>query len=146
MNAVIRKILWLFLLLPILLTTLKLHVWCMTLSNDSINSILLVETNGPNIINRSEASSSSSSEHGIQETIVVPKAIDAHKEAQRLYDEALREYGATTFRTIRHECDEWTQLGCQCSGSLEKIILSCRGLMNGFTFFSSNFPTRLIKL
>lgn len=92
--------------------------------------------------------------NGFHETIVLPTALDAHKEAQRLYDEALKEFvGATggSLKTMKQECETpWVkQHGCLCSGTVEKLVLNCRavGINNELLLFStSKFPETLIKL
>lgn len=95
--------------------------------------------------------------NGFQEAIVLPTALDPHKEAQRLYDEALKEFiGATgggggAFKTMKQECETpWVkQHGCVCSGTVEKLVLNCRavGINNELLLFSTTkFPETLIKL
>lgn len=170
MNAVIRKILWLF-LLPIL-STIKIRVWCMTLSasssgssntNADTNSIIIAATSNPNNTSNTKhlekfqpltTSRPFLTRNGFHDTIVVPTALDPHKEAQRLYDEALKEFADATggsLKTMKQECETpWVkQHGCLCTGTVEKLVLNCRaaGINNELLLFStSKFPETLIKL
>lgn len=92
--------------------------------------------------------------NGFYDKIVLPTALDPHKEAQRLYDEALKEFvGATggSLKTMKQECETpWVrQHGCLCSGTVEKLVLNCRavGINDELLLFStSKFPETLIKL
>lgn len=108
------------------------HVQCMTLSNFSeipYQQQLL--------------STERTSAVGIKEAIVIPTN-DPHKEAQRLYNEALLQFGAT-MKTMKEVCGSWETRGCICSGSTDKTTLNCRGqLFNALSF--DDFPETLIKL
>ncbi|XP_063702564.1 leucine-rich repeat-containing G-protein coupled receptor 5A [Culicoides brevitarsis] len=93
--------------------------------------------------------------NGFHDTIVLPTATDADKEAERLYNEALKEFVAASdgfpLKTMKKECETpWVkQHGCLCSGTVEKLVLNCRatGINNELLLFStSKFPETLIKL
>lgn len=80
---------------------------------------------------------------GLHESIVMP-TMDTHKEAQRLYDEALKQH-LGTISTLKELCEPWQRIGCHCSGLVERLVLSCRSI--GITNFSRmTFPETLIKL
>lgn len=109
-------------------------VQCMTLSNFS---------DLPNY-QQQLLSTERASAVGIKEAIVIP-TYDPHKEAQRLYNEALQQFGATNMKTMKEVCGPWEQKGCSCSGSVEKTILNCRGQRINALMFD-DFPETLIKL
>lgn len=83
-----------------------------------------------------------SSRGAIQETLVIPSS-DSEREAQEIYDKALEQfdsYGAST----RKVCAAWEQRGCQCSGTVDELILSCRAISLNET--PTDLPKNLIKL
>lgn len=68
---------------------------------------------------------------------------DPEAQAKRMYDDALQEFGVKG-RTFREVCKPWEQTGCKCSGSLEEMSLSCRGVtLNGVPY---GLPDSLVKL
>lgn len=78
----------------------------------------------------------------IRETLVIPSS-NSEREAQEIYDKALKQfdaYGAST----RKVCDAWEERGCQCSGTVEELILSCRAI--GLNETPTDLPKNLIKL
>lgn len=78
----------------------------------------------------------------MRETVVIPSS-NSEREAQEIYDKALKQfdsYGAST----RQVCGEWEQRGCQCSGTVDELILSCRAIALNET--PSDLPKNLIKL
>lgn len=78
----------------------------------------------------------------IQETLVIPSS-NSEREAQEIYDKALKQfdsYGAST----RKVCATWEQHGCQCSGTVDELILSCRAIALNAT--PTDLPENLIKL
>lgn len=78
----------------------------------------------------------------IQETLVIPSS-NSEREAQEIYDKALKQfdsYGASA----RKECATWEQRGCQCSGTVDELILSCRAI--AFNATPTDLPKNLIKL
>lgn len=78
----------------------------------------------------------------LSETIIMPTR-DPHKEAQMMYDEVLRQHlGSLT--TIKEICEPWQKQGCHCSGTVDRVSLSCRSI--GMTNVSMNYPETLIKL
>lgn len=83
-----------------------------------------------------------SSRSAIHETLVIPSS-NSEREAQEIYDKALKQfdsYGAST----RKVCATWEQLGCQCSGTVDELILSCRAIALNET--PTELPKNLIKL
>lgn len=147
MKAVIsRKILWLLLLVVDV---------CLINNNDNNNLTASdSESNNNNkrhrsffvqcmtLTNWSTLTTSPSSGGMLSERIMIPTH-DPHKEAQQMYDEALKEHlGSLT--TIKDICEPWQKLGCHCSGTVERVSLSCRSI--GMNNVSIHFPEALIKL
>lgn len=135
-----KKILLLIFILVVFLTINSvlpqccLVVHCMTLSNLTANELptaMLLSTERTNIAS------------GIKETIVIP-TIDPDKEAQRLYNEALQQFGIT-LKTMKEVCGEWeSKYRCSCNGTPERPTLNCRGQQ--INRFPADFPETLIKL
>lgn len=124
---VLKRILLIFILV---LKCFLPRVQCMTLTNFSelpYHQLLSTERANPT---------------GIKEAIVIPTN-DPYEEAQRLYNEALQQFGAT-MKTMKEVCGTWEQRGCLCSGSAEKTTLNCRG--QRVNVLPADFPETLIKL
>ncbi|XP_034668391.1 leucine-rich repeat-containing G-protein coupled receptor 4 [Drosophila subobscura] len=96
---------------------------------------------------------------GIRENVMLPSA-DSEREAQILYEKSLQEYhgsqmatasadedagsGRPQKRTLHSVCERWQAKHCQCSGSLENVKLSCRGI--GILAVPVNLPTEVYFL
>lgn len=78
----------------------------------------------------------------ISESVIMP-SIDSEKEAKDLYDKALKQYGSYG-ASARNICATWEARGCQCSGSVEELALSCRGI--GFEEVPLDLPLEIVKL
>lgn len=81
--------------------------------------------------------------HKIRESVVISTAVDAEKEAQDLYDKALRQYGSYG-ASARNICATWELRGCQCTGSVEELTLSCRDV--GLVEVPTELPVEIVKL
>lgn len=79
----------------------------------------------------------------IRESVVIPSSVDSEKEAKELYDKALKQYGSYG-ASARHICAVWELRGCQCSGAVEELALSCRDV--GFEEVPLDLPAEIIKL
>ncbi|XP_017098895.3 leucine-rich repeat-containing G-protein coupled receptor 5 isoform X1 [Drosophila bipectinata] len=100
---------------------------------------------------------------GIRENVMLPSA-DPEKEAQILYEKSLQEYHGSQLpatasgnsssgkhlqpqqpqRTLHTICERWQQKHCHCSGSLESLRLSCRGI--GILAVPVNLPSEVMVL
>lgn len=102
---------------------------------------------------------------GIRENVMLPSA-DPEREAQILYEKSLQEYHGSQLsatatasgnstsgkhpspqqpqRTLHTICERWQQKHCHCSGSLESLRLSCRGI--GILAVPVNLPGEVIVL
>lgn len=78
----------------------------------------------------------------IRETVVMPSS-DSEKEAKELYDKALKQYGSYG-ASARNICAIWELRGCECSGTVEELALSCRDV--GFEEVPLDLPQEIIKL
>lgn len=78
----------------------------------------------------------------IRESVVIP-SMDSEKEAKELYDKALKQYGSYG-ANARNICAIWELRGCQCSGPVEELALSCRSV--GFEEVPLDLPLEIIKL
>lgn len=79
----------------------------------------------------------------ILESVIIPSNPDTDFEARRLYDEALKQYGDFG-QTLGEICLPWITEGCVCSGTSDKVVLSCRST---FLFtIPENLPEELIEL
>lgn len=79
----------------------------------------------------------------IREAIVISTAVDAEKEAQDLYDKALKQYGSYG-ASARNICFTWELRGCQCMGSVEELMLSCDNA--GLREVPDELPVDIVKL
>ncbi|XP_032569811.1 leucine-rich repeat-containing G-protein coupled receptor 5 [Drosophila sechellia] len=93
---------------------------------------------------------------GIRENVMLPSA-DPEKEAQILYEKSLQEYHGSQLstaststdviagkRTLHSVCERWLQKHCHCTGSLEVLRLSCRGI--GILAVPVNLPSEVVVL
>ncbi|KAH8410206.1 hypothetical protein KR009_008320 [Drosophila setifemur] len=99
---------------------------------------------------------------GIRENVMLPSS-DPELEAQILYEKSLQEYhgsqlstpsspsaGGKTLppsqqqRTLHSLCERWQQKHCHCTGTLESLRLSCRGI--GILAVPVNLPAEVIVL
>lgn len=78
----------------------------------------------------------------IKEQLLIP-SLDSEREAQELYDKALKQYGSYG-ASARNICAIWELRSCQCSGTIEELTLSCRGL--GYDEVPTDLPLDIIKL
>lgn len=78
----------------------------------------------------------------MRESIVIPSS-NSEREAQEIYDKALKQYD-TLGATTRKMCSTWEQHGCQCSGTVDELTLSCRAI--GLNDIPNDLPKDLIKL
>lgn len=89
------------------------------------------------------SSSSPVSDDGIiRESVVIP-SLDPEREAQELYEKSLKEFGGIDGRPVRKVCGPWDDRGCQCSGGINQVTLTCRGL--GFLQIPNNIPPEVIN-
>lgn len=79
----------------------------------------------------------------IRESVVISTADDAEKEAQDLYDKALKQFGSYG-ASARNICATWELRGCQCTGSVEDLTLSCRDV--GLVEVPDELPVEIVKL
>lgn len=80
--------------------------------------------------------------HSMSESVVIfPPNSD--QQAKDIYDKALKQFDSYGIST-RKTCTEWEKRGCQCSGSVEELTLSCRGV--GLNEIPTELPKILIKL
>lgn len=79
----------------------------------------------------------------LRESVIMPSSIDSEKEAKELYDKALKQYGSYG-ASARNICAIWEARGCQCSGAVEELALSCRGI--GFEEVPLDLPLEIVKL
>lgn len=78
----------------------------------------------------------------IRESVVISTAVDAEREAQDLYDKALRQYDAYG-ASARNTCATWEMRGCQCTVA-EKLTLTCRNV--GLEEVPLDLPAEIVKL
>lgn len=78
----------------------------------------------------------------IRESVVIP-SVNSEQEAKELYDQALKQYSSYG-SFARNVCATWESRGCQCSGGVEDLALSCRSV--GFEEIPLDLPTDIVKL
>lgn len=83
-----------------------------------------------------------SNKNRIFDSIVIPSNKNMEQEAQKMYEDALQEYGA--FDKIEEICSAWTAKGCICSESDDKVTLKCRSMF--LNFIPDDLPENLIEL
>lgn len=80
----------------------------------------------------------------IRESVVISTAVDAEREAQDLYDKALRQYDAYG-ASARNTCATWELRGCQCTlAAADELTLSCRNV--GLEEVPLDLPAEIVKL
>lgn len=79
----------------------------------------------------------------IRESVVISTAVDAEKEAQDLYDKALKQYDSYG-ASARNICATWELRGCQCTVSMAELTLSCRNV--GLETVPLDLPVEIVKL
>lgn len=79
----------------------------------------------------------------IRESVVISTSVDAEKEAQDLYDKALKQYDSYG-ASARNICAEWELRGCQCTVSMAELTLSCRNV--GLEEVPLDLPVEIVKL
>lgn len=82
------------------------------------------------------------SKNGMSESVVILTS-NAEQEAQDIYDKALKQFDSYGVST-RQTCAVWEKRGCQCSGSVEELTLSCKAI--GLNETPTSLPKNLIKL
>lgn len=80
---------------------------------------------------------------GIRESVVIPSSVNSEQEARELYDQALKQFGSYG-SFARDICSAWERRGCQCSGGVEDLALSCRSV--GFEEIPLDLPAEIVKL
>lgn len=80
--------------------------------------------------------------HSMSESVVILTS-NSEKEAQDIYDKALKQFDSYGVST-RQTCAEWEKQGCHCSGTVEELILYCRTI--GLNETPAELPKNLIKL
>lgn len=78
----------------------------------------------------------------IRESLFIP-ATNSEREAQELYDKALKQYGSYGAKA-RETCSIWELRGCQCYGTVEELTLACRSI--GFEQVPLDLPLDIVKL
>lgn len=90
--------------------------------------------------------SSAKPKHSMRESVVILTP-DSQREAEEIYqkeiDKALKQYDSYGVST-RQTCAAWEKRGCQCSGTVEQLTLSCRSI--GLNETPTELPKSLIKL
>lgn len=86
--------------------------------------------------------SNAKNKHSMSESVVILSP-NSEREAQEIYDKALKQFDSYGVST-RQMCTVWEKQGCQCSGTVEELTLSCRSI--GLTETPTNLPKSLIKL
>lgn len=74
---------------------------------------------------------------------VVILSSNAQQDAEEMYDKAMKQYDENVY-TTRQLCSAWEKCGCQCSGTVEQLTLSCRSI--GLNETPTDLPKSLIKL
>lgn len=74
---------------------------------------------------------------------VVILSSNSQQDAEEMYDKAMKHYDENVY-TTRQMCSAWEKRGCQCSGSVEQLTLSCRAI--GLNETPTDLPKSLIKL
>lgn len=93
-------------------------------------------------VSTSIPASISDEEGVIRESVVIP-SVDSEQEAKELYDQALKQFGSYG-AFARNICSTWELRGCQCSGGVEELALSCRSV--GFDEIPLDLPAEIVKL
>jgi len=112
-------------------------------------------------VNRTSTSTSTSTTAtppGIRENVMLPSA-DPEREAQIMYEKSMQEYHGSQVsiasssaasdviggkRSLHSVCERWLQKHCHCTGSLEVLRLSCRGI--GILAVPVNLPSEVVVL
>ncbi|XP_031634672.1 leucine-rich repeat-containing G-protein coupled receptor 5-like isoform X2 [Contarinia nasturtii] len=68
---------------------------------------------------------------------------DSDRQTKDIYDKALKQFDSYGVST-RQLCATWEKRGCQCSGTVEELTLSCRSI--GLNETPTELPKNLIKL
>lgn len=74
---------------------------------------------------------------------VVIASPNAQQEAQEMYEKALKHYDESVY-LARQTCSAWEKQGCQCTGSVDQLTLTCRSI--GLNETPTDLPKSLIKL
>lgn len=77
------------------------------------------------------------------ESVVILSSANSQQDAEEMYDKALRHYDENVY-TTRQMCSAWEKRGCQCTGTIEQLTLSCRAI--GLNETPTDLPKSLIKL
>lgn len=75
-----------------------------------------------------------------ESVVILP---NSEREAQDLYDKAMKQFDSYGVLT-RQTCKVWEKRGCQCSGTVDELTLSCRAI--GLNEPPTDLPETLIKL
>lgn len=74
---------------------------------------------------------------------VVILSSNSQQDAEEMYDKAMKHYDENVY-TTRQMCSAWEKRGCQCSGTVEQLSLSCRSI--GLNETPTDLPKSLVKL
>lgn len=74
---------------------------------------------------------------------VVILSPNSQQDAEEMYDKALKHYDENVYMA-RQRCAAWEKRGCQCTGTVEQLTLSCRSI--GLNETPTDLPKSLIKL
>lgn len=75
-----------------------------------------------------------------ESVVILP---NSEREAQDIYDKAMKQFDSYGVST-RQTCKVWEKRGCQCSGTIDELTLSCRAI--GLNEPPTDLPETLIKL
>lgn len=89
----------------------------------------------------SHMNASTKSKLSMSESVVILP--NSEREAQDIYDKALKQFDSYGVST-RQTCKVWEKRGCQCSGTVDELTLSCRAI--GLNEPPTDLPETLIKL
>lgn len=111
-------------------------------TKSSISSATIKTTAATSILTGKASLENIVSKHPMRESVVIPSS-NSEREAQEIYDKALKQFDSYGVST-RKICSVWEQHGCQCSGTIDELILSCRAIALNET--PTDLPENLIKL
>lgn len=88
-----------------------------------------------------EKSASTKTRNSFESVVIMSE--NSQQEAQEMYDKALKHYDENVY-LARQTCTAWEKRGCQCTGTVEQLTLSCRSI--GLNETPTDLPKSLIKL
>lgn len=81
-------------------------------------------------------------QNSMSESVVILTP-NSERQAKDAYDKALEQFDSYGVST-RQTCTVWEKRGCQCSGTVDELTLSCRAI--GLNETPTELPKNLIKL